>query len=222
MHERTSRASKATTGPAGAEPDDAGAVRRFPGGGGSLRDPRRHAEVLRATRELLAEVGYAKVTVEAIARRAEVGKPTIYRWWPNKAAIIHEAIWRRQSEPPAEVGDFEVDLRAHVDQVLRHFAQPDVAAALPGLVSDAFAEPDPSSSLGDYIGSGIQPLRAFLLRARQRGELRADADVGMVTDMIIGAMISRLIARGIRRSRRALVPADADKLMGVLLDGLRP
>ena len=60
---------------------------RYTGGPGSNRDPRAHAEALRAAVELVAELGYAKVSMEAIAKRAGVGKPTLYRWWPNKASL---------------------------------------------------------------------------------------------------------------------------------------
>ena len=52
------------------------------------RSGRAHAAILEATRELIVEVGYDGMSIEGIAGRAGVGKQTIYRWWPSKAALV--------------------------------------------------------------------------------------------------------------------------------------
>ena len=63
---------------------------------GSHRNPESHAAILDAAAALLAEHGYAGVTFEAVARRAGAGKPTLYRWWPNKAALLIEVYDREK------------------------------------------------------------------------------------------------------------------------------
>ncbi|MEV4089583.1 helix-turn-helix domain-containing protein, partial [Nonomuraea fuscirosea] len=55
------------------------------------RSERSRQAILDAARELVSEVGYAKLTIEAIAARAGVGKQTIYRWWPSKGAVVLDA-----------------------------------------------------------------------------------------------------------------------------------
>lgn len=58
---------------------------------GRRRSERSHEAIIAATQELLVERSYPEVTIEGIAARAGVGKQTIYRWWPSKAALVLEA-----------------------------------------------------------------------------------------------------------------------------------
>src|SRR5690606_8955362 len=110
------------------------------GGGGSLRDPIGHEATLDATRELLVELGYERLTVEKIAQRAGVAKPTIYRWWPNKAAVVHEAIWAPRRDLAADTGSLESDLHTYVSNVVEFFSRAEVVAAVPALVSQALGD----------------------------------------------------------------------------------
>ncbi len=119
-------------GPSSPEP-----IRRFPGGGGSRRDTAARDRVLAATLALLADVGYADLTIEAIAARAGVGKPTVYRWWKNKAQVVYEAscTLAERDEIPA-TGDFARDLASFVDRVAHFFRRDGVVAALRGMLAD--------------------------------------------------------------------------------------
>ncbi|MDT4946970.1 MAG: hypothetical protein QOH14_3703, partial [Pseudonocardiales bacterium] len=58
------------------------------------RNARSHAAIVDATNQLLIEVGYGQLTIEGVAARAGVGKATVYRWWPSKAALAIEAMSR--------------------------------------------------------------------------------------------------------------------------------
>src|SRR5689334_15474519 len=70
---------------------------------GPKRDPEAQRRALSAAAELLAELGFHKVTMERIADRSGVGKMTLYRWWPNKAAVITDAV--RDSLAPTSTAD---------------------------------------------------------------------------------------------------------------------
>src|SRR5947209_4406125 len=105
-------------------------VGRFPGGGGSRRDTAAQDRVIAATLELLAEVGYADLSIEAIAARAGVGKPTIYRWWNNKAHLAYDASCSTAaSVVVADTGDFPTDLRRFVRRVAEFLWREEVTAA---------------------------------------------------------------------------------------------
>src|SRR5687768_18186494 len=93
---------------------------------GRRRSERSHHAILAATRELLLERGYAAVTIEGIAARAGVGKQTIYRWWPSKAALVLESYLAGQDAvpPPAEGKTAHDDIRALLGWLIAVLAQP--------------------------------------------------------------------------------------------------
>src|SRR5215212_6785424 len=80
---------------------------------GRPRSESARRAVLGATTELIEREGYARVTMESIARRARVSKQTVYRWWPSKAAILLEALNEGAAavSPLRDTGSFETDLR---------------------------------------------------------------------------------------------------------------
>jgi AcrR family transcriptional regulator len=103
---------------------------------GRPRDPQKDVDVLQATRDLLVEVGFQATTIVAIARRAGVGAPTIYRRWPRREALIEDAAFG-QLEPtavPESTGDLRSDLRSWTEMFAQQFADPVTRAAIPGLL----------------------------------------------------------------------------------------
>src|SRR6201996_4552925 len=104
---------------------------------GRPRDPRIDGAVLRATVELLAETGYASLLVSAIAERAGTSKPAIYRRWPSKAHLVHEAVFPIGSgtELP-DTGSLGGDVREMVRRTVVVLTTPAARAALPGLVGE--------------------------------------------------------------------------------------
>jgi|SRR6185437_7064795 AcrR family transcriptional regulator len=103
---------------------------------GRPRDPQKDEDVLTATRALLAEVGYQRTTIVAVARRAGVGAPTIYRRWPRREALIEDAAFGHiQPAPlPVATGNLRADLKAWVEIFLAQLADPVTRAAVPGLL----------------------------------------------------------------------------------------
>ncbi|MGV0745575.1 TetR/AcrR family transcriptional regulator [Mycolicibacterium sp. XJ870] len=104
---------------------------------GRPRDPAKDVAVLTAARELLVEEGYQGTTVLAIARRAGVGAPTIYRRWPTKEALVEDAAFGHSDQlpVPTPTGDLRADLRGWVAMFLDWLADPVTRAALPGLLT---------------------------------------------------------------------------------------
>ncbi len=191
---------------------------RFAGGGGSNRDPRAHQAILDAAADLLEEVGYERLTMDAIARRADVGKPTLYRWWKNKAALSHEVMLERAGTFTfVDEGDLETDLRAFVEQTVRFFSTPLVQAAWPGAVADLRADPEAWRQAYDAMTRPpADHLRVILTKAAARGECRADVDARTTFDAIVGTCTNQLNTPGRPRSRKA----RADALVTLLLHGL--
>lgn len=103
---------------------------------GRPRDPQKDEDAIAATRDLLAEVGYQGTTIAAVARRAGIGAPTIYRRWRSREALIEDAAFghTRPAPLPAPTGDVRADLRAWVETFLTQLSDPVIRAAVPGLL----------------------------------------------------------------------------------------
>src|ERR687895_2121034 len=144
---------------------------------GRRRSERAHAAILAATQELLVERGYGNLTIEGVAARAGVGKQTIYRWWPSRAALVLEAYLAGSDAlpPPAPRASVEEDVRALLVWLSTVLAEPIGGRVLAGLVADLEHDDD----LAERYRRDVVPVRraamlAALERGGARGEIRAD------------------------------------------------
>src|SRR3954471_14195555 len=102
---------------------------------GRPRDPRVDAAIRKATLDLLVEDGYQATTIQAIARRAGVSAPSVYRRWSSKAELIEEAVFPSGLLAPEELtGDVITDLQPYCERILTYLADPAIRAAIPGLL----------------------------------------------------------------------------------------
>src|ERR1700682_6440732 len=146
---------------------------------GRPRDPRIDSAVLRSTVDLLGETGYAVLSVDAIARRAGTSKPAIYRRWPSKAHLVHEAVFPIDSgtELP-DTGSLAGDVREMVRRTVAVLTTPAARAALPGLVGEMSADLTLHAALlerfGDILSRGLSE-RLADAAARRGGPPRVHA-----------------------------------------------
>jgi AcrR family transcriptional regulator len=164
---------------------------------GRPRSPEAHAAILRAALELAVEGGLRGLSMEAIAARAGVGKATIYRRWKSKEALFAEAIGSIALAPEVpDTGTVRGDFQAASDEAVGRMA-PEAFRVLPRLMADAADDPELLDVLRQAL---VRPRRAaiatILRRGIERGELRADIDVDLVSDMLIGPMIARVLMSG--------------------------
>jgi AcrR family transcriptional regulator len=165
---------------------------------GRPRDEHRHRAVLQATRAVLAEDGYRGVTFVEVARRADATRQLLYRWWPNRASLVCEAVFAADTMtwPTDYPGPLAVDLKRWVGAIVDVACRPEVRAAIQGLMVDSESF-DKLPGLQEQL---IVPLRASfaaLVRAgTTRGEIRPGIDVDLTTDTVRGAISMHLIADG--------------------------
>lgn len=184
---------------------------------GRPRDPRIDGAVLSATVELLAETGYASLLVSAIAERAGTSKPAIYRRWPSKAHLVHEAVFPigAATELP-DTGSLPEDLHEMVSRSMAFLSTPPARAALPGLVAEMAADPTLHSALlerfADVIGGGLTEL---LQRAADRGEVRSGVTASELTEAIAGITLMGLLTR-----QDELDDTWVDRTTALLLKGI--
>jgi AcrR family transcriptional regulator len=182
---------------------------------GRPRDPDVHDAILRATAELIGESGYAALSIEGVAQRADVGRPSIYRRWPSKLHLVEELMSAvSASAPLPDTGSLRGDLLALYRLYARTLDTPG-GPIIPGLVAEAMHDTELSAIVQRYVDGRRVVAMGVFERAVARGEMRADVDAGMLIDLISGFFWYRKLIR------RARVRADAaDHFVDVLLAGI--
>ena len=165
-----------------------------------LGRPRNHSiddAVLTAAVELIGETSYAELSVDAIARRAGTSKPAIYRRWPSKAHLVHEAVFPTgETTDIPSTGSLPGDLREMVWRVATLLCAPAARAALPGLIGEMAADPSLHTALlrrfEDILTRG---LGEFLHDAVERGEVRPDVSADDLAEAVGGITLMSLLTR---------------------------
>lgn len=161
---------------------------------GRPRDPRIDAAILRATADLLAEIGYSNLTMAAVAERAGTTKTALYRRWSSKAELVHEAAFpAAPTALTAPAGDIAADVRAMVAATRDVFTSPVVRAALPGLIADMAVDPELNTRVMERFTGVFAAVRTRLADAVVRGEVHADVDPDRLIEVIGGATMLRLL-----------------------------
>jgi AcrR family transcriptional regulator len=170
-----------------------------------------------ATIDLLTTVGYHRLTIEAVASQAGVGKSTVYRWWPTKVRLAVEALATRVEMKPVETtGDLRADVRALVQSAVHVFTKSDLGRALPDMASDLEEDEEARARLTAWLGPARAGNLSILFGAAARSDLPYDIDAGLLLDMICGTVLYRRLLG--RRASSAMV----DQLTNLLVDRSYP
>ncbi|OMC13584.1 TetR family transcriptional regulator [Mycolicibacter heraklionensis] len=190
-----------------------------PAGRGRPRDPRTEQAITEAARRLLARDGYDQVSIEAIAREADVSRPTVYRRWPSKTHLVFDAVFGavEAGDVLTSSGDFEADLRHFVAGVFEFWRAPDVAAAALGILADRHRDPELFIRTQQLLDETTRTAFGELVRAGiDQGVLDADIDIEIAYDALVGTSfyVTQVLAAD-------TVEAAADRLCSLLLQGMR-
>jgi AcrR family transcriptional regulator len=188
-------------GPAGAAGpvDPAGRTWRRHHGNRYGRSEQARQAVLEAADDLLAEKGFAGVTMEGIAARAGVAKQTIYRWWNTKTEVLMDAFLQDLTEEltPPDQGDIAHDLRAYLRQLAGFLSRSDAGAVFKALIAQAQHDPVFGADFRSrYLDEQRHRDRLPLQRAAQRGQLPVGLDIAAETDQLVGPLYYRVLVTG--------------------------
>lgn len=186
---------------------------------GRPRSEEARTAIFRSALRLLGKNGFADLTIEDIAAEAGVGKATVYRWWPNKAALIADAFasstTRRLHFP--DTGSLRTDMSQQMRQLVKVFQSKRgriVSAILAGGQSDR----DLISAFRDrFLWPRRREAYATLQRGIRRGELRKDVDKNLVLDSLYGPIYMRFLIR-----HDKLSAGFVDGLCDLVLSGAKP
>ncbi|MEU7313242.1 TetR/AcrR family transcriptional regulator [Streptomyces sp. NPDC007083] len=166
----------------------------------SRRSAHSRTAILRASVELVGEVGYPKLTIEAIAARAGVGKQTIYRWWPSKAAVLLEAftdlVHTEEHGGLPDTGDLEADLKAVLRATADEFSDAGFEAPYRALAVASAADPELAEQFAVRLQEPGRKLYAERLRAAQRaGQIDPAVDPDLAVELLLGPFQQRWLNR---------------------------
>jgi AcrR family transcriptional regulator len=169
-------------------------VKRAPAGAAVLRGDIT-AAIRNAVMNELAEVGYGRLSIEAVARRAGVGKTAIYRRWSNKLEMVLEIVSEvaGRSVPLPDTGSFEGDLTLLMMIVSRALQHRIASQIIPDLMAEAARNPQIAETLQKALRAHQTAVGDKLVgQAVARGELPAGADPELAVDLIVGPLYWRL------------------------------
>lgn len=185
-------------------------------GPGRPRDPGVDERVLRAAAEVFGEEGWAGFTLDAVARRAGVGKASIYLRWPNKEALLAGALESRIGRvADIDTGSVRDDLVALARQLLAGFLG-DSGRATIRLLTDADSVPGAHGHFAETQRAQVRAARAIVLRGIGRGELRPGTSVTLLLDAVVGGCLNHVLATPAHL--RPAVAAGADDYAAELVD----
>jgi AcrR family transcriptional regulator len=186
---------------------------------GRRRNEAAREAIIDAAIALLQQVGYEGFTIERLARDAEVGKQTIYRWWPSKAAVLAEALGARARHtiPLPDTGELAADLREFFETSFQQSEDPNVIKELKSMMAASIENPEAARPFHDFLAGRRATLRTLLERGVDRAEVSPDADLDFLTDLAYGLLWYRglighrpLDDEAARKLAGALVAAAAD------------
>lgn len=169
--------------------------RRAPAGAAVLREDVTEA-IRAAVFAELAAVGYARMSIEGIARRAGVGKTAVYRRWRSKLHLVLDVVSALavQGLPAPDTGSLEGDLRLLYEVTSRALRHPVASQIIPDLQAEAARNPEIAEAMQKALREGQDGVASkIVVAAARRGEVGADIDQDLALDLISGPLYWRAV-----------------------------
>ena len=164
-------------------------------GRGRPRDQAKRQAILSAAIQLLDQYGYHGLTVEGVAARAQVGKSTIYRWWPGKQQLVVDALSQEiEISPYPDAGTTEADLRQLIEQAIVRTMETPAGQVVPVLGAEGVIDSETSDAMRDrYLSPRRQAALEVIERCRARGDLVPEVEPNLILDVLFGATFYRAL-----------------------------
>lgn len=157
----------------------------------------RELQILEATLEVLADVGYDRLTMDAVAAAAKASKATLYRRWTNKVSLVIDAL--QHSKGPTEIpdtGSLREDLRSLMCAE-GGVGDPQSVAVFAAVLTAIARDPEFGAAFREQVvGPKIAASQQIWSRARERGEIRSDADLTLLEPALAGIVLHRVFVMG--------------------------
>jgi AcrR family transcriptional regulator len=187
---------------------------------GRPRSERAHQAILHAANEILEERGFVDLTMDEVAQRAGVSKPTIYRRWPTKGTLVFEAFSADflTRQPLPDTGSLRGDLLAALRAWIRVVKGTVTGRTLRGLIAEVQRDAELAEIWREQFTGPVRAQhRTMIDRAVERGEVSPGADPDVVLDLLYGPAYHRLL-----QSHLPLSDRFAQAVVDTVVAGVRP
>lgn len=183
---------------------------------GARRNPASQEAILDAAEDVLRESGIGGFSIEAVARRARAGKPTIYRWWPNRTALMLDVYKRfKNARGFPDTGTLRGDLVALLENHLLGFWKDSLCGVVyRAIIAEAQSDPDAAAVLFAYQAERKQATAVIVDRAKARGEVAEDVDGDLIVDMIVSFAWHQLLIGRVDEAMKVIDGVVDGVLMG--------
>jgi AcrR family transcriptional regulator len=185
---------------------------------GRPRSAEAHRAILASTLAMLAELGFERMSIEAIAAHAGVGKTTIYRRWKSKEDLVIDALAVVKVAPDTpDTGDLRADVAAIAESFAASVRDP-LGRRVITLIIDTLANnPALAEIYWERFGAlKNDSLRGVLARAQARGQIRAEANIDVVLDLLSGYVLYQLLVKPPSQAFQA----GLDRVLEVIFQGI--
>ena len=159
----------------------------------------REGEILDATLVVLGEVGYDRLTMDAVAKASRASKATLYRRWEGKPSLVVDAMLRAKQAPSVELHDTGT-LRGDLISTFfgaHGMARTDAMGVLGSVITALSSDPEFAALFQErFIAPKIEVSNAIYARAIERGEIRADVDIDIIAPSLAGILLHRSFVMG--------------------------
>ena len=186
-------------------------------GRGRPRSPETRAKILKAAYEMLNEVGFIDLTIEGVAAKAGVGKPTIYRRWKTKAALVMDAFLEAVNPEIAfpDRGSVKEDFREQMQKVVTLMTS-SRGEVLASVIGCGQSNDELIAAFRDnWLIPRREDAKRIFQRGVERGELRKDIDAEVAIDALYSPFFYRLLLK-----HQPLTNEFIDELIDVVMGGL--
>ncbi|MFD0902012.1 TetR/AcrR family transcriptional regulator [Actinomadura sediminis] len=186
----------------------------------AARSDDRTEAIMRAALDLALESGYSKLSIEAVAARAGVGKHTVYRRWSSKGSLFLDAVLslNKDSLGHRDTGDIVADLREQMERAVNLLGRPPWGPLYQDLVGEAQHNPEVAAALKHrFIDPQTADTVARLRTARENGQLAPDIDLELAMELLSGPLYYRFLI-----TQEPLTPDYLDQVLKALFTGMSP
>ena len=193
---------------------------------GRPRSAEVHSAILKATIELFAEEGFDGMSIEAVAKRAGVGKTAIYRRWSSKEALVLDALKVLRVEVPVvDTGNFHEDATAFLHDTVRAYSRTANRLHVKlwlRIVGELYEHPELFSTLyAQLFEERNRQLELLIRRAQDRGEVRHDLEATLIEDLVAGPIIIHALLSTVRPTPYTLRDLTT-MIVDFVLSGIEP